>query len=90
MSMLTLTGTLVHVYTNPARTLRDGSQTEEKDKIQLLADFPLENGQTRKELVSLTVQDGRKYEGQEGVELHLPVGVMAPQKGTIIYYVAKA
>lgn len=90
MSMLTLKGVLVNVYTNPARKTRDGSLTEEKDKIQLLADIQLENGQTRKELVSLTVPDAAKYEGQEGVELALPVGVMAPQKGVIIYYVPRA
>lgn len=90
MSMLTLTGVLVNTYTNPARKMRDGSLSDEKDKIQLLADIQLQNGQTRKELVSLTVPDATKYEGQEGVELRLPVGVMAPQKDKIIYYVPKA
>lgn len=90
MSMLTLQGTLVNVYTNPGRKKDDGTSFEDRDKIQLLADVPLLNGQIRKELVSLTVKDGRKYEGREGESLSLPVGVMAPQKGTIVYYVLQA
>lgn len=89
MSMLTLTGTLVHVYTKPAKS--NASYTsEEKDKIQLLADVPLENGETRKELVTLTVSDARQYKGREMEELNLPVGVMAMGKNNLVFYVSKA
>jgi hypothetical protein len=89
MSMLTLTGVLVHIYTKPAKSNASYS-SDEKDKLQVLADVPLENGQTRKELVTLTVPDSSKYAGQEGTELHLPVGVMAMAKNQLIFYVAKA
>lgn len=89
MSMLTLTGTLVHVYTKPAKSNANYT-SEEKDKIQLLADVPLENGETRKELITLTVADSRTYKGQEGTELRLPVGVMAMAKNNLVFYVAKA
>lgn len=87
--MLTLRGTLVHVYTKPAKNGANYS-TEEKDKIQLLADVPLENGETRKELVTLTVANAQEYRGREMEELSLPVGVMAMGKNSLIFYVAKA
>lgn len=89
MSYLKLHGVLVNVYTNPSRKKADGSATEEKDRIQLLGDVPLENGGTRKDLINITVSDGAVYENQEGTEIIVPVGVMAPQKGTIVYYLAR-
>lgn len=89
MSMLTLTGTLVHVYTKPAKASASYT-SEEKDKIQLLADVPLENGHTRKELVTLTVPDAKDYQGREMELLSLPVGVMAMGKNNLVFYVAKA
>lgn len=89
MSMLTLKGVLVNVYTKPAKTTASYT-VEEKDKIQLLADIPLENGQTRKDLVTLTVPSAKSYEGREGEEMSLPVGVMALAKNNLIFYVTRA
>ena len=85
MSMITLNGILVNVYTQPKRGERD-----EKDKIQILGDIPIENGGVRKDLITVTVEDARAYEGREGSEVSVPVGAFSPAKGTVIFYVAKA
>jgi len=87
MSMLTINGVLVNVYTAPAAK-REGS--EEKDKIQILGEVPLQNGEHRKELVTITVPDANKYKGREGEEIKLPVGVFSPNKGSVIFFVVKA
>lgn len=86
MSMFSITGTLVNTYRAPLRKGAESTETE-KDKIQILGDIPLNNGEVRKDLISITVPDVRKYEGQEGVEVTVAVGVFAPAKGQIIYFV---
>lgn len=86
MSMFSITGVLVNTFRAPLRKGADSSEIE-KDKIQILGDVPLKNGEVRKELISITVPDVRKYEGQEGTEISLSVGSFAPAKGQIIYFV---
>lgn len=86
MSMLTLTGTLVNTFRAPLRRGAESGE-QEKDKLQLLADVKLSNGETRKDLVTITVPDARKFEGTEGTEISLPVGVFAPAKGQVIFFV---
>lgn len=88
MSMLELTGVLVNTYRAPLRRGAEAGETE-KDRIQILGDIPLPNGETRKDLVSITVPDVRKYEGEEGAEITVSVGVFSPQKGTILFFINK-
>ena len=81
MSMITLNGQLLNVYKAPAR-----GEGDEKDKVQILGDIPLPNGEIRKDLMTITVKDARKYEGLTGSEISLSVGAFAPQKGTVIFF----
>lgn len=86
MSMIQLSGQLVNTFKAPIR--KDANEGEqEKDKLQILGEVLLKNGETRMDLVTITVPDARKYEGQEGSVVTLPVGAFAPQKGTVIYFV---
>lgn len=86
MSMFSITGVLVNTFRAPLRRNAESSEVE-KDKIQVLGDVPLTNGETRKDLVTITVPDVRKYEGQEGTEISLSVGSFAPAKGQIVYFI---
>lgn len=86
MSMITLNGTLLNVFKTPAR----GESSEEKDKIQILGDVALPNGEIRKDLMTITVKDARHFDGQEGSEISVAVGAFAPQKGTVIFFQVKA
>lgn len=85
MSMLKLTGLLVNTFRAPVRKGADSSE-QEKDKLQLLGDVLLKNGETRKELVTITVPDARKYADAEGTEISLPVAAFSPAKGQVIYF----
>jgi hypothetical protein len=82
MSMISLTGVLVNVYKAPARN----DDEEAKDKIQILGDLLLKNGETKKDLVTVTVPDASEYQGREGEMITLPVGAFAPAKGSVIFY----
>lgn len=82
MSMITITGVLINAFKAPKRE----DQKIEKDKIQVMGDIALPNGETRKDLITVGVPDYRAYQGREGSEVSIPVGAFAPQKGTVIYY----
>lgn len=88
MSMITLNGVLVNIYRQPTR--KDGQEGEEKDKIQVLGDIPQSNGEIRKDLATITVPDAGVYDGRIGETISIPVGAFAPNKGTVIFFAAKA
>jgi hypothetical protein len=89
MSMITLNGTLLNVYKAPVRKGADEGERE-KDKLQILGDVALPNGEVRKDLMTITVKDSREFNGQEGTEISIAVGAFAPQKGTVIFFQVKA
>jgi hypothetical protein len=89
MSMITLNGSLLNVYKAPIRKGAEDGETE-KDKIQILGDVALPNGEVRKDLMTITVKDAREFTGLEGSEVSVPVGAFAPQKGTVIFFQVKA
>lgn len=88
--MLNLTGVLVNVYKSPAFVAKDAEKDaekpEDKDKLQILGDVGLKNGETRKDLLTVTVKNIEAYEGLEGSEISVPVGAFAPSKGSIIFF----
>lgn len=85
MSMITLNGTLLNIFRAPVR--KNAEQGEiEKDKIQLLGDVPLLNGEIRKDLMTITVKDASRYQHQQGSEISVSVGAFSPQKGTVIFF----
>lgn len=85
MSMITLNGTLLNVYRAPVRKGAEEGE-KEKDKVQILGNIALPNGEVRKDLMTITVKDSRSYEGQEGSDISIAVGAFAPQKGTVIFF----
>ena len=85
MSMITLNGTLLNVFRAPVRKNADEGE-KEKDKIQILGDIALPNGEVRKDLMTITVRDARQYQDKEGSEISVSVGAFAPQKGTVIFF----
>jgi hypothetical protein len=89
MSMITLNGVLLNVYKAPIRKGAEDGETE-KDKIQILGDIALPNGNVRKDLMTITVKSARQFEGKEGTDISLAVGAFAPQKGTVIFFQVSA
>lgn len=85
MSMISLNGTLINCFKTPAK-----AEIGEKDKIQILGDVMLPNGSLKKDLITITVPDASEYEDRQGKEISVGVGVFAPQKGTVIFFIQKS
>jgi hypothetical protein len=89
MSMITLNGSLLNVFKAPVRKSAEQGE-KEKDKIQILGDVALPNGQLRKDLMTITVKDARKYQDLQGSEVAVSVGAFSPDKGTVIFFEVSA
>jgi hypothetical protein len=81
--MIHLQGQLINTF---KATNREG---EEKDKVQILGSIAQQNGESRYDLMTVTVQDAGKYSEKKGQQVTVPVGVFAPQKGTVIFFEAR-
>lgn len=89
MSMFTVKGQLLGIYKTRPTDRETGEQTE-KDKVQLLGEIPVPEGDgTRRGLIDLTVQDVRPYKALEGKEIEVAVGFFSPAKGNVITFVPK-
>lgn len=87
--MFQLNGTVVHVYVQPKGiSKKTGEEYGGQDKVQIMGDIPLDEGQTKKELVSLTTDQGRKLEELVGQQVSFPVAMYASGK-SIGYYIPK-
>ena len=88
MSMLNITGQVLHIFEKPA--VKRGDETiDAKPQVQLLGEFFLPNGESRYELVTLSTDSPSDFEHFKGNNVSVPVGVFAPSKGQVIYFIPK-
>jgi len=89
MSMFILTGTVVNVFTAPKGvSKKTGEEYGGQDKVQIMGDIPLPDGQYRKELVDLTTDQGDLLKKMEGREVACPVSFYASGK-SVGFYIPK-
>lgn len=92
MSMFNITGRVINTFEAPGRKANEkaGIEAQEaKPKVQLLGEMPVPGEQTRMELVTLTCEDQAEYESFKGRVISVPMGVFAPARGQIIYFIPK-
>jgi len=92
MSMFNITGRVINTFEAPGRKADEkaGIQAQEaKPKVQLLGEMPVPGEQTRMELVTLTCEDQAEYEALKGKTVSVAMGVFAPARGQIIYFIPK-
>ena len=90
MSMFQVTGKVLHVYQDADRTDKDtGEVTKGRPKVQILGELPLENGQTKHDMITLSVDRKADYEQLVGSRISVPLGMFAPAKGQIVYFIPK-
>ena len=88
--MFTLNGILLHVFETPKGVnKKTGEEYESQDKVQILGDIPLVNGQARKDIITITTHDIANLRGMVGKAVNLPVGMFAQGKGLITYFMPK-
>ena len=89
MSYLAMTGKLANVLTTEARVDRKTGQIiQARHQVQLEVSSPLENGDERLDLVTLTVPDRAPYEGRKGHSVSVAVGVFV-SGGKLQFFVPK-
>ncbi|MER2511037.1 MAG: hypothetical protein ABTQ25_01245 [Nitrosomonas ureae] len=90
MSMFQISGRVMHVYDAPARKNEEtGELGDEKPKVQMIGDLPLPNGQVRFDLVTLSIDDKSVWEQLRGQLVSVALGIFAPAKGQVIYFIPK-
>jgi len=87
--MLTLEGQVVHVYETPTGTTKEGVEFGGRARVQLLGQQWLRNGESKHDLVDLTVDDPVPFRDAMGQTVRVPVGVFA-RANTANFFHAKA
>lgn len=87
--MFTMTGTVTNVYVQPKGTNKSGDEYGGNTKVQILGRIPLPNGEVRMDMISLTAHDPNQFDGLTGIEVTIPVGMMALGKNQLIYFIPK-
>lgn len=75
--MIVLAGKLLQVYSTPEGTNKDGEKYGGDTKIQILNETRLRNGETKNEIIEMTVPSAEKYKDSVGTDIKLSVNVRA-------------
>lgn len=88
--MLTLEGQVVNVFVTPQGTNREtGEVYGGIHRVQIMAENVLRNGETRVELVDLTVDDPTPFQKLRGRRVRVPVGAYV-SGGSIRFFLRAA
>lgn len=88
MAMLMLHGQVINVFQAPRGTNKEGEEYGGQERVQIMAQSDLKNGETRMELVNLTVTNPEAYVALQGRLVSVPVGAFASGKN-VQFFVPK-
>lgn len=90
LSMFTVTGQVLKTYIQPGGVDKESGEVGPATaKVQIMGEMPVKGGDSRYDMITLTVEDQTTYEGLKGKRVRLPLGFFAPSKGSIVYYIPK-
>jgi len=90
LSMFTVTGQVLKTFIQPGQTDKEtGEVGKSSIKVQIMGEMPVQGGESRLDLITLTVEDKKTYEELKGKKVRVPLGFFAPQKGNIVYFIPK-
>lgn len=90
-SMFTVTGRVLKTFIQPASLNKEtGELGKSSVKVQVMGEMPVQGGgDSRLDLITLTVEEQKTYEDLKGKTVRVPLGFFAPQKGNIVYFIPK-
>lgn len=89
-SMFTVTGQVLKTFIQPGVADKTTGQVgNSSTKVQIMGEMPVQGGQSRLDLITLTVEDQKTYDELKGKRIRVPLGFFAPQKGNIVYFIPK-
>lgn len=86
--MLNMTGQLINVFKSPKGTNKDGKEYGGQDKVQVLGNVQLPNGETRKEMFTLTTHNIDQFDGLLSKSITFAVGVI-PVGKSVNFFIPK-
>jgi hypothetical protein len=90
MSMFTVTGKVVHVFDQEGSINREtGEKGDDTVRLQMMGEMPVQGGASRFEMITVKVDNKKRYEDLKDKNIRLAVGAFSPQKGQIIYFIPK-
>ena len=90
MSMFTITGEVKNVFYQVGQADKETGEVKEgSHKVQILGEMPVKGGDARLDLVTLTIPEGIDFKALLGLSVSCPIGVFAPAKGVITYFIPK-
>lgn len=90
MSMLTLHGKVANVYESAKGVNKTTGETYGgEDRLQLMCENRLRNGERRYELFDLSIDDAGQYRSRVGQSVSVPVGVFV-SNGKAQFYAIKS
>jgi hypothetical protein len=88
-AMFIMRGQVVNVFTAPKGVNKQsGEEYGGQDKVQIMGDIPLPDGEYKKELISLTTEQGAALKQMEGKEVTCPVAFYTSGK-VVGFYIPK-
>lgn len=90
LSMFTVTGQVLKTFIQPGGVDKEtGEVGPASAKVQIMGEMPVRGGDSRFDMITLTVEDQTKYEALKGKRVRIPLGFFAPQKNSIVYFIPK-
>lgn len=87
--MLTLNGTVAHVYAAPKGVNKSGEEYGGGFRVQLTVNQPLQNGEVRFDFVTLGTDQPDWFRQHQGEEVCLPVGAYSTKAGVVQFFLLK-
>lgn len=90
LSMFTVTGRVLKTFIQPGQVDKEtGEIGKSSIKVQIMGEMPVQGGESRLDLITLTVEDQKTYDDLKNKNVRLSLGFFAPQKGNIVYFIPK-
>ena len=90
LSMFTVTGQVLKTFIQPGAVDKEtGEIGKSSIKVQIMGEMPVQGGESRLDLITLTVENQKTYDDLKMKRVRVPLGFFAPQKGTIVYFIPK-
>jgi hypothetical protein len=90
LSMFSVTGQVLKTFVQPGQVDKQtGEMGKSSVKVQIMGEMPVQGGESRLDLITLTVEDQKTYDNLKTKRIRVPLGFFAPSKGSIVYFIPK-
>jgi len=90
LSMFTVTGQVLKTFIQPGGVDKTtGEVSPSSVKVQIMGEMPVKGGDSRLDLITLTVESQKAFDDLKGKRVRVPLGFFSPQKGNIVYFIPK-